>query len=97
MVMEDKNGLTGPYMKDSGKMIRLTDRVSSFMVMETSMKASGKTIRHMVKEVISMRMGHPTLVNGPRISNMVKGKRNGPMVLSMKGNIRMERSTIKVL
>lgn len=42
-------GLMEPDTRDSGKMARLQVKGSSFMLMETCIKADGKKIRPMVK------------------------------------------------
>lgn len=62
------------------------------MLMEMSMKASGKMIKHMEQGTINMLMELLTRVNGRMISNMEKELRRGLTVQGMKGATLRGRS-----
>jgi hypothetical protein len=59
-----KYGQMEAYMKAIGKMECLMVEVGSFMPMETSMKANGKTIWHTVSESINTQMVRCMKENG---------------------------------
>lgn len=61
------------------------------MLMVMSMKENGKMIRPMGMENICIQMALNTRVNGKKISNMVRVKKPGQMVLAMKVIMLKER------
>lgn len=67
-------------------MIKLTDEVDLFMLMEMFMKDNGKMIKLMEREYIDIKMAQFTLENGTKICNMVMEYKNRMILRLMKGN-----------
>lgn len=61
---EFKFGLTGPSMKASGRKIGLMEREDFGMLMETTLKANGRTTRPTAKGSMCTRMAPSTRVTG---------------------------------
>jgi hypothetical protein len=87
MGRENKYGKILHYMKDIGKMIKLTEEEDSFMQQEMFMRVNGRMIRPMVMEYIQELMDQLILVTGLRISSMDMVFRSGRITLPMKENI----------
>jgi 2-polyprenyl-3-methyl-5-hydroxy-6-metoxy-1,4-benzoquinol methylase len=67
------------------------------MQMEISMKANGKTTKHMAMVPTSMQMVQHTWANGKMINNMVEELKHGQMVLSTKDNMQKVKSMVRAL
>ena len=83
-------------MKASGPLTEQMAKVSSGMLTEIFMKATGRTIRQMDMGCTNMLTVQSTLVNGRMTCNMDEDKRLGPMVPSMKDNIMKVKSMERV-
>ena len=83
-------------MKASGPSTEQMAKVSSGMLTEIFMKATGRTIRRMDMGYTSMLTVQSTLVNGRMTCNMDEDKRLGPMAPSMKDNIMKVKSMERV-
>lgn len=91
-----KFGLMGPFMKDTGKTIKLMVEVDLFMPMVISMMATGRTIRLMGSDNTLTPMELNTKVTGWTISNTAKAKNTGQMVLNTRETINLERKMVLV-
>jgi len=96
MDLEVKCGQMALDMKVIGKLIKLTVKVNSFMLMEIYMKASGSMIKLMVKVLILMLMVRTTMVTGLMINSMDLVWNHGQMVQNMRGIISTVRKREKV-
>lgn len=92
----NKFGLMVVYMKASGHMIRLMERVALSIQMVMFTKENGSMIRLRAMECILIWMGLSTRVTGKKISNMVRVRKPGQMALCTKGIISMVRSMDEV-
>jgi hypothetical protein len=63
--------------------------------MVTFMKASGRTIKLMARELINMQMEQHTLANGKMTNNTAEELKLGLMALSMKDSMQRVRSMVK--
>lgn len=84
MVLVVKCGQIAPDMKVTGKAIKPMVKVNWFMLMVTSMKDSGSTIKLMERELILMLTALTTTVTGSTTSSTALGWSLGQMVLSTK-------------
>ena len=67
-----KFGVMAVFMKDTGKMIKLTETVDLFMQMEIIMKVSGRTTRPMDTE-FTLKWTAPSIwENGMKTNRMEK-------------------------
>ena len=87
MGRENKYGKILLYMKDIGKMIKLTEEGDSFMQQEMFMRVNGRMIRPMVMEYIQELMDQLILVIGMRINSMDSVYRSGTITLLMRESI----------
>jgi hypothetical protein len=93
MEEELKSGKTVQDTKACGRMTWLTEEVDLFMLMETSMKENGLTIK-LMEEVNTFTSTELCMMeNGETINKMERGWRHGPMVLSIKELTLLERNT----
>ena len=88
MAVGSSSGLMAPFMKVTGKMIKLTEEDASFTRIAMIITASGRTTRLMVTGVTVTLMELSTWVNGLKTNNMVKARRTGQTVLTMKVNTK---------
>jgi hypothetical protein len=93
MAVVIKFGAMEVFMRGIGKMIKLTEEEDSFMQMVIFMTASGRTIKLMALENTLILMVPSMKDTGSMISNTVKVKRSGQMVLSMREIISLEKRT----
>jgi hypothetical protein len=84
-----KFGVMAVFMKDTGKMIKLTETVDLFMQMEIIMKVSGRTTRPTDSENILIQMAQNMKAFGLMINSMDRVRKNGQMALNMKETINM--------
>jgi hypothetical protein len=84
-----KFGVMAVFMKDTGKMIKLTETVDLFMQMEIIMKVSGRTTRPTDSENIHIQMAQNMKAFGLMINSMDRVRKNGQMALNMKETINM--------
>ena len=85
MARESKFGRTILSIRDIGSMIGPMVGEDSSMPMGMSTKASGKTIKLMVKEFIPKMMAPAIQDNGWRIYSMDLASRGGPTTLPTRG------------
>lgn len=90
--MESKFGSMGHFTRATGKMIKLTEGVASFMLMVMSTMETGKTTKPMAMESTTTLMVPDTRVGGSRTNNTVKAKRSGQIMRAMKVSTKMARS-----
>ena len=88
-----KNGQMEQFMRDIGKMIWLTEKVPSCTCMVTSIKATGKEIKPMVKERILTAMGLFITESGKTICNTDLEQKLGEINQNTRVNIRKAKST----
>lgn len=91
MVTAHKSGLMDRDMKDTGKLIKPTDKENSFMLMVTFMKANGSKTKLMETEPTLTLTVPITTEIGSTINSTVTEWSHGQMVLSM----RATTSTVK--
>ena len=96
MDMEHSSGRTVHAMKACGKTTKQTVKESLFTPMETSMRASGLTIRLKEQAPIHTLMAPTTKVSGSTINNMDRVSNLGQMALDMRASTKMERKKGKV-
>lgn len=82
-------------MKETGKIIRLMDKVSSGMCMVTNMRVNGKEIKHMVLENILIVTAQLTKVIGEMTCNMAMVLNFGTTTLNIKVITKRERNMDK--
>ena len=85
MAEENKYGKTTPSIKATGSMTEPMEEADSSMPMETSIKASGKMIRLMVKESILKMMVLVIQENGLKIYSMDLVSKDGLIVHPTRG------------
>ena len=96
MVKESRFGQMAPSMRDTGKIIRLMERVLSGTYMVTNTKVSGKEIKLTVTVNILTVTVQPMKVIGEMIFSMVKVLNSGTIIQSTRVNIKEERSMVRV-
>jgi hypothetical protein len=82
-------------MMDSGRMIRLTDTAFILILMEPDIKATGRKISNMGKELRLGLMVQATKVTTLKEKNMVMESSPGLMEALMKGNFMKITSRVK--
>lgn len=95
MGMELQYGKTVQNTKAIGSIIRHMGKESFAMLMEMSMRATGRRIRHMVTVNIPIKMVPHTKVNGPTISKMDLEKKCGPTAPLFRDSISTARKMVK--
>lgn len=95
MGMELQYGKTVQNIRVIGSIIRHMGKGSFAMLMEISMRATGKRIRHMVTVFIRIKMVPHTKVNGPTISKMDLEKKCGPTAPLSRDNMSTARKMVK--
>lgn len=86
-------GPMGHFMKVTGETTRQTGEEDLYMLMETSMKENGRTIRLMVSGNITTLMELCMKVTGVKTNSMDMAKKHGLTVHATKVSTRMERKT----
>lgn len=94
MATESKFGPTDPFMKGTGKTIKLAERGNQSMLMGMSTMVSGLTTRRTGMVSISTTTVLSTPAIGRTISSMVRVERVGQTGLTMRDSTRKERSTV---
>ena len=97
MGMELQYGKTVQNIKAIGSIIRHMGKESFAMLMEMSMRATGRKIRHTVRVNIPIKMVPHTRVNGQTISKMDLEKKCGPKAPLFRDNMSTARIMVKVI
>ncbi len=92
-VLGDKSGPMALVTKETGLMTRLTVSVNFSMQMAMSMKANGKMIKLMARELTLMQTVQDTRETGEMTSSTASVLKLGLMVLSMRANTLKARKT----
>ena len=90
----DKDGQMVLFMRDSGNLERLMDKVNFTTLMVTSTKESGKMTRQMERAPTLMQMALNMSDSGVTINNTVLVLKLGLMEQSMRETTQKERSTV---
>jgi len=96
MGVGSKSGPMVHDMTEFGKMIKLTVRVPSFILMAMCMKECGLMTKHMVKAPTSTQMALCMLATGLKTNSMAMVSRHGQMAQDTKVATKMERKMGKV-
>jgi len=96
MEEEFRYGLMDRCMRDTGSPTKQTEEEDLFMQMEMFTTETGRMIRPMDMANITTLMELDTKVIGMKISNMVRVKKFGQIMLAMKASIKMVRNTEEV-